>query len=191
MKKFLAMPFKEQMLVAIVSLVLITGLFYFILMRPKFAQLNEILKQEQLEEKKFSEATISFRELKKVKSETEAVEKKLEELEIKLPEKEDIPSIITDIQDIAGESSVDFVSIKPLTYIGRGAYTEIPLELTMEGRFFDLLDFLYQIEKSKRKFIISKITINPSENGLPDVSVLINSSAFMLVKTQSPPKQGN
>lgn len=191
MKKFLAMSFKEQVIVATISLVLIAGLFYFVLIHPKLTQLNEISEQQQLEEKKFNEATISFRGLKKVKKETATVEKKLEELEIMLPEKEDIPSVIIDVQDIAGESSIDFISIKPLTNIGRGVYTEIPLELTMKGRFFDLLDFLYHIEKSKRKFVVSEININPSEDDLPSISAVINTSTFMLIKTPNPPKKGN
>lgn len=188
MKKFFEMSFKEQIIITIVLSVLVFGLFYFILIRPRVAQFNEISEQEQLEIKKFSEITMSFNRLKEIKKETETIEKKLEELKSKLPESEDIPSIITDVQSIATESNVDFISIKPLTYIGKGEYTEVPFELTIKGRFFDLLDFLYRIEKSKRKYAVSKITINPTEEGLPSIYAVINSSAFMLIKTQTPQK---
>lgn len=189
MKKFLEMSFKEQIIITIVSSILVFGLFYFILIRPRAAQLNEILEQQQLEEKKFSETTLSFNRLKKIKEETEAIEKKLEELKSSLPESEDIPSIITDIQDIATESNNDFISIKPLGPIAKGEYTEVPFELTIKGRFFDLLDFLYRLEKSERKYTVSKIAINPAEEGLPSIYAVINSSAFTLMKIQAPPQK--
>src|SRR5438034_5378215 len=61
-----------------------------------------------------------------------------------MPNTADIPGVLLQISRVAEETGVTFQSITPHDPTNLGAYQEIDIDLTFQGRFYDLSDFLYR-----------------------------------------------
>src|SRR5262249_9974586 len=62
-----------------------------------------------------------------------------------MPNTADIPGVLLQISRVAEESGVTFQAITPHDPVSLGAYQQIDIDLTFQGRFYDLSDFLYRL----------------------------------------------
>jgi Tfp pilus assembly protein PilO len=72
---------------------------------------------------------------------------RLLELAKMVPDSEEIPSLLLQIQDLADQSGIEFISITPGEPVEAGAFRIIPLQLEFSGTYFDLSDFVYRAEQ--------------------------------------------
>lgn len=184
MRKLSELEFKQQMMVIAVVAILILIIFT-ILLKPKISQLSEISAIQQQEEQKFDTLNATIIRLKSVKQRTQEIEARLAEIGKAIPETAEVPSLLVDLQDIANEADIDFLSIRPSSLTEQDGYAISPFEITINGYFYDLVDFLYRLEKLPRLLKVTKITISEGEAGLPNISVSITANAFVLSKGQA------
>lgn len=184
MRKLSELEFKQQIIVIAVVAVLILIIFT-LLLKPKISQLSEISAIQEQEEQEFNALNATIIRLKSIKQRAPEIEARLAELGKSIPETAEVPSLLVDVQDIANQADIDFLSIKPSSLIEQDSYALLPFEITIDGYFYDLVDFLYRLEKLPRMLKVTKILINEGEAGLPNISVSITANAFVLSKGQA------
>ena len=62
-----------------------------------------------------------------------------------MPDEEDMPGIILELDSIASSSGVKFLSIQPQPAVPKGGYRALPITLSFDGNYYDLTDFLYRV----------------------------------------------
>jgi Tfp pilus assembly protein PilO len=62
-----------------------------------------------------------------------------------MPNSEDMAGIILELNAVADSAGVRFVSIAPSEVVSKGAYNAVPINLTFEGNYYDLTDFLFRL----------------------------------------------
>jgi Tfp pilus assembly protein PilO len=72
---------------------------------------------------------------------------RLIELAKMVPASDEMPSLIIQIQDLASQSGIAFMSIAPAEPIPSDGINAIPLDVEFVGTFFDLSDFIYRAEQ--------------------------------------------
>ncbi len=72
---------------------------------------------------------------------------RLLELAKLVPESEELPSLLLEIQWLASEAGITFLSITPGSPSIAQGFQVIPLELKFIGSFFDVNDFVYRAEQ--------------------------------------------
>jgi Tfp pilus assembly protein PilO len=107
-----------------------------------------------------------------------------------MPDVPDMTGIILQLHQTAGEAGVEFDSIQPqVTEPGTG-YTVQPIDLSFNGNFFALTNFLMRLRKlvtvdhgalnaTGRLFSVGKIDFTPGAAGLPAITANVRVNAFV------------
>jgi len=181
MRRLSELEFRQQLVViAVVAIFII--LVFSLLIRPKISQLNQISASQEEEEQRFKALNTTLVRLKDIKKRAQKIKAEVERMGKLIPETPEVPSLILEIQDIANQADMEFQKIKPSPLVEKGEYAELPLEITVDGYFYDLVDFLYRMEKLSRAIKITKIQISEGKQKLPHLSTNLTVNAFVLTK---------
>lgn len=180
-----------RILIGVGIVVLILILFFFLGWRPQSARLSQLAQKKQQEESKYKEAEATLTRLKAAKKEAPEIEAKLVTLSKRMPEEPEMPSLLVELQDVANEAGIDFVSIKPSPPAvketkDKKKYSEIPLSISLEGSFFDVVDYLYRLEKMPREIKVKNISVVTTLDDYPDLTVELSGFAFVLGEAKIP-----
>jgi Tfp pilus assembly protein PilO len=107
-----------------------------------------------------------------------------------MPDDDDMPGIILELNNVASAAGVEFVSISPLEPLPGSGFSRVPINLTFEGNFYDLTDFLFrlrnlvivrdgELEAEGRLFALEKLEIQESRDSFPEVQAALTVSAYV------------
>lgn len=181
-----------QILIGAGVIVLILLVFFFIAWRPQASRLSQLAQEKQQEEKKYKEAETTLARLKAAKKEAPEIEAKLVVLSKRMPEEPELPSLLVELQDVANKAGIDFVSIKPSAPVTKETkdkkkYSEIPLSISLTGSFFDVVDYLYRLEKMPREIKIQTTGVATTLDAYPELAVELSGFTFVLGEAKTPP----
>ena len=92
---------------------------------------------------------------------------KVEETKKKLPDTVTIPELVAEYSKLAMVNKVTLESLKPPTEVKQdksGAFA-VPLKLTLSGDYFNLVEFLQQVEKGTRFATIQSVDFSSDGKG--------------------------
>lgn len=106
-----------------------------------------------------------------------------------MPDRNDLPGQILELNSIALSTGVRFLAIQPGTATSRGAYYALPVTLTFEGNYYDLTDFLFRLrnlvsvrdgvlDASGRLYTLDAIDFAESDGGFPRIKATLTVSAY-------------
>lgn len=177
--------FRDFVLFTVFVVVLLSVGFFFLLEKPRLDSIARI-KQEQEEALKLKQtAEQTLTRLKAARKESAEIEARLIRLSKKMPEDPELASLIVEVQELAIQSGVGLISIKPNPPVQAGEYSELKLEMQIQGYFFDLVDFLYRVEKFPRETRVMSINAAAGPEGLPHLSVSLIANTYVLVTGQA------
>ena len=134
-------------ILAAVALVVIIALGWFFAISPTRNNIATTNDQIANERSKLATAQNQVAQAQETSKQGKENQARLLELAKMVPNAEEIPSLLLQIQDLANESGINFTTITPGTLIQLNQYQIIPLQVGFEGRFFDLSDFVYRAEQ--------------------------------------------
>ena len=130
-----------------VTLVAIIALAWFFLLSPirsdmaaASLQINDARATLASAQAKLAQAEVTRAEGKKNQA-------RLIELSKMVPPSSEIGSLLVQIQDLASQSGIAFMSITPGAALDSTGFRMIPLAVQFTGTFFDLSDFVYRAEQ--------------------------------------------
>jgi Tfp pilus assembly protein PilO len=135
------------------GLIALVAGFWFLLLSPIMDSIEQTEQQIEVENQALLVAQTKLAQLEQFRVQAKRNESRLLELAKMVPIEEEIPSLILQIQDLAAESGIDFLTISPSTESGASAggavagFNSVTLQLSMAGHFFDINDFLYRAEQ--------------------------------------------
>jgi len=140
-EKILKLPVYQRILIVLVLMCLLAAGFYYLFYQ---AQLEEYARQE----KKLDTVTAKLVEnrriasnLPKFKAEYENLKLQLDQALTELPDKKEIPALLTSIGDLARQQGLDVLRFKPAPEVTKGFYAEVPVELKLTGSYHDVAMF--------------------------------------------------
>jgi Tfp pilus assembly protein PilO len=126
-----------------VGLVILLATAYFVLVRPKSSEAASL--DEEIATLR-SQASVASREPgTKAPPKVEIDVADLFRLAKALPDRSDMAAIMLELNAIASSSGVTFQSIAPGEAVVFGDYSALPINLTFQGNYYDLTDFLYRL----------------------------------------------
>ncbi|HDP69222.1 MAG TPA: hypothetical protein ENN38_00205 [Actinobacteria bacterium] len=172
---------REQIMLISAVVLLVVVLFGIFVVMPKINQINDLKDQQKKENQKLESAKVTLDRLKALKKNSAKIEAEIAELNIKMPEDPELPSLLVEINKLAEDAGIDFITISPGEGLSEGEnYSEIALQITITGRFFDLVDFLYRIRNHTREIKVNGLSISEGPKKLPHLSVSLRATAFVL-----------
>jgi Tfp pilus assembly protein PilO len=120
-----------------------------------------------------------------------------------MPDAPDMTGIILQLQQTASDAGVEFDSISPQTAAPGTGYAVQPIDLSFNGNFYALTDFLFRLRKlvtvhhgalnsTGRLFSVDTIAFGAGAAGFPEIAANVHVNAFVYspaaaVSTSVPP----
>ena len=107
-----------------------------------------------------------------------------------IPDSLDMPGILLELNHVAESAGIEFQSITPQTAVTQPSHSVVPINLTFQGNFYELSDFLFrlrnlvsvrggQLEATGRLFVVRSLSFSEGENGFPEVGATLIVDAFI------------
>jgi Tfp pilus assembly protein PilO len=107
-----------------------------------------------------------------------------------MPSTPDMPGILLELSRIAEETGIRFKSIVPQSAVPVGEYQSVPIDVTFDGSFYALSDFLFrlrtlvsvrrgELHAAGRLFTVETVDFSESDTGFPTLAASLKLQAFV------------
>lgn len=176
---------RGKIALVLVGLLVVGALGYFVLVRPKQGEASELdAKLAQLEAQYIAETS-------KVSVQAPTVEApQLFRLAKAMPDRADMSGVILELNEVASDTGIEFMSISPGTSAAREGYQVLPVDLVFEGDFYSLSDFLFRLrnlvrmndgklDARGRLFAVESISFVEGGQRFPKIQAALKVHAFV------------
>ena len=179
----LARPQAQKIAILAVAVILLSALYYTFLYGP---QSDAISKLAQSVETTRTEKTAKQRQaanLARLQQDLVEAEAKLKEVVAQLPDRKEIPDLLTNLSTKAREAGLEILLFRPRSETFQEFYAEIPVDIVVRGGFQNAVTFFDDVSKLSRIVNIDNIEFrNPKVTGdqvVLDVSNLATTYRFL------------
>jgi len=132
-----------------VVLLVIVLLVWFFVLSPVRNEMTDVKAQLEKTQERMALAQTRLAQAEATREEAKRNQARLLELAKMVPETEEIPSLLLQIQDLANQSGISFDSITPGDVVDSQYLSGriLPLDVEFTGTFFDMSDFVYRVEQ--------------------------------------------
>ncbi len=145
----------HRILMCVTTFIVIIGSFVYFLYLPKFENLNQLNSECKNLEKRLVSVKKRAAQINKYREDMKMAEAKYRIAMKALPDKKEIPSLLTSISESGKEAGLEFLLFQPASEINKDFYAEIPVSIKVAGNyhnvglFFDNVSRLYRIVNIK------------------------------------------
>jgi type IV pilus assembly protein PilO len=138
----------------------IIAIFVFVLYKPKWEEIEKLEKQLTGLEKKLVVAKRNAADLEKFQKKMKEAEVQFKTAMRALPEREEIPSLLTSISRSGQDVGLEFLLFEPKSEVRKEFYAEIPVAMNVKGGYHDLALFFDKVARLSRIVNIRNISMS-------------------------------
>jgi hypothetical protein len=181
------LPKPAAIAIVIVSLLVVSAAGYFLLISPQRSKSAELKQESQSVEAQIDALRIASRQV----TQTEPIRvADLFRVSKAMPDTDDMPGVLFELNRIARETGIRFESIAPGDPADAGGYQRRPIDLVFDGNFYELSDFLFrlrslvrvrggELEATGRLFTVNTLNFVESELSFPQIKATLSVSAYV------------
>ncbi len=179
----------QRIAISAVIFGLIAGAFVYFSYWPKFEKINKLKTDLEKIEKKLEIAKRNSQDLKKFQAKMKEAEAQFRMAMQKLPEKEEIPSLLASISGSGQLVGLEFLLFEPKPERKKEFYAEIPVAMSIKGDYHNLAKFFDQVARLSRIVNINNIQMAAAKGKKSsDLSAQCMAVTYKFVEA-SPPKK--
>lgn len=156
-EKFIRLPFSKRFLIVFVVLASIAGAFYFFAFMPKMNEYKELVKKSETLQAEIVQKKSIADNLGRFRDEYEMMQQRLQESLKELPNDKELPELLTSIASIANQNQLEVKKFLPGGEVAKGFYAEVPVSLTLTGRYLDIGKFFFDVSEMPRIVTVENI----------------------------------
>ena len=177
------------------GLALLIGAVYFVVF---FNEVSSAIASEQRQEQRLRQDLGNARQSEAAYNQDLMELKKKEQLQRELnkilPETTESPAFLSAIQGVANVSGVTLQSWTPLPEVRQQFFAKVPMKLTLEGRFHQIVKFFWGVGQLDRIINVENISLTQPRVSGDEVRLKVEclATAFRTLPTQpaDAPKKG-
>ncbi len=153
-------PLNKRVIIALFVLVIIVPIvaFYFLYYTEKTKEIKGLESQAAQLRTEIAEAKKRAAKLDEHLAEMEQTKRLFAEASVLLPQKKEIPSLLTNISALGTNSGLNMATFSPGGERRQEFYAEIPVSIRVNGPYHNIGTFLYEVSKLDR--IVSAVNIS-------------------------------
>ncbi|MBN1635396.1 MAG: type 4a pilus biogenesis protein PilO [Deltaproteobacteria bacterium] len=148
-----------KFLILLIVLTVVIGLYWQFLYRPVITEINTLEPQLNTLKAELSAKKEIVKEKPRYEAELEETRHKLIVALKQLPDKSEIPTLLENISALGKASGLKFLLFKPKAEIPKNFYAEIPVDITIQGKYKDMVLFYDRVSKMPRIVNMSDIVM--------------------------------
>jgi type IV pilus assembly protein PilO len=172
---------KIAVLAGLILLLLLVGYFYVYL--PGGDRVSSLTEEIESVRADRDRKRALAANLPKLQKELQAWDAKLKLAMAQLPDRKEIPDLLSSLSTKARESGLDIVLFRPRAENFQEFYAEIPVDIVVRGGFFSAVTFFDEVGKLNRLVNINNIDLkSPKVTGdqvILDISTLATTYRFL------------
>jgi len=132
-----------------------------------------------------SELTIARKKagrLPELKKKMKAAEEKFAEASKALPERRELPTLLTVVSQSGSEAGLEFQLFQPGGEVNKQFYVEIPVSIRVEGGYHNTAEFFDRVAALSRIVTIKDITMVPATGKKGDLSTSCSAVTYKFIE---------
>lgn len=150
----------QRLLICFGTLGLIGAGFYFLLLGPKLDTLKSVRQDLESQKNLLSTYKAKAAAFKKVKAQMAQAQEQFNIAMTALPDKRELPSLLDEISKAGRDAGLEVQLFAPQNMVEKASYIEIPLSMTVAGRYHQMAEFFYRVAGLNRIVNMSTINMN-------------------------------
>jgi type IV pilus assembly protein PilO len=147
----------HRILICVAIFIIITGLFVYFLYLPKFEKLDQLNSDYKNLENRLVSAQKQAAQLNKYREKMKTAESQYKIAMKALPDKKEIPSLLTSVSEAGKEAGLEFLLFQPESEINKDFYAEIPVSIKVAGNYHNVGLFFDKVSRLSRMVNIKDI----------------------------------
>ena len=151
---------RNILILAVCGFLLLVVAFYVFLLGPQREELAEAQEERETKQEQLEQLEAEIAELEEIQRRAPEIERELLELSRRVPEQSEIPTLVVQVEEIAGESGVTQLLIEPEEPEqpeDGGDYTIVPITMSFEGGYDELQDFVARLQNLTRLVSVEEV----------------------------------
>ncbi len=179
----LSTPKKLGILGIVILIIVLVSSQYLLI--PAYQKLDSKNQEYTKLEQDLNEKKRVAQDPKVFEAKLESVKRDLEIKKAQLPDKKEIPQLLTTISSLGKESGLNFLLFRPKPEVPKEFYAEIPVEVKVEGGYHEVASFFSRVGNLDRIVNITNVAMEkPKDEG---EKILLTTSClattFMFIET--------
>lgn len=174
---FMAQSARVRLMALLGIFLFILLLAYFLLMKPRFAQLNTLKNQKIDLDKKYQADNRVVSTLKFHQDELKSLETIENSMRSQLTAAEELPHLIEIITQLAENNGLQVGYLKPMPEEKQGVVVATPIHLSLSGNYVQVMVFLNQLLSLKKIVTIKDLSIVAKTDGI-NLNIKLNLSVY-------------
>lgn len=177
----------QRILICVGTLLVLIGGFVYFSYLPKYTKVDQLNKDIENLEQKIIVARGKARKLKKYREDMKKAEVEFKVAKKALPEKREIPSLLTSISQSGRDAGLDFLLFQPGAEVKKDFYAEIPVSIKVTGSYHNVAIFFDKVARLFRIVNLADIKMTSGgESGILSTSCTAITYRFV---EPAPPKK--
>jgi type IV pilus assembly protein PilO len=152
---------RNILILGILVLILLAVGYYFLLFSPLRQEYLTAYEQRTQKEQQKAQLEQKVAQLENVRRNAPDIERQILEISKRIPEQDEIPTLVVQIEEIAHGTGVTQFSIEPgapEAPPGGGDFSRIPITMTFTGTYEDMQDFLLRLRNLARLVTVNEVS---------------------------------
>ena len=159
MDTIMKLPLSRKIIILAAINVVIIGAFYWFLIGPKYDQISSLKEEHANLQVKLNESRVIAADIPRYLKEKEEMEALLKAAVAQLPNEKEIPDLIDSISRAGEKSGLKILLFRPGKEVARGFYAEVPVNMSVEGKYESLYEFSAKVGNLPRIVNIENMSI--------------------------------
>lgn len=172
---------KKALLIGVGASLALVGLWFLLLWSPQGGRLAGARAREEAAAAENSQLEVRAARLSAAEQRRPELTADLEALRVAVPDSPDLAQFLLDADAASTEAGVDFISISPTPPAPSakpGLPSEVNLDITVEGGYFQVLDFLNRLTTMPRVVVIDTLGLTAGEGATAPLNVTLTARMF-------------
>ena len=152
---------RNILILGLLGIVILVIGYYFFLLSPLLQSLNQQAQAREDKQAQLDEVQQQVNDLEEVRRNSPEIERQLLELSKRIPTQPQIPTLVVQVQEIAGASGVTQLVVEPgdaAAPAGGGDYSVVPVTMQFNGTYDQMQDFLLRTRNLARLVTITNVS---------------------------------
>ncbi len=171
----------QRLLICLLTFILIGGAYYYFIDNPRsknLANAKQDLKKQRQTLEKFKQQAKALPVWEKKMA---TVEGEFNEAMKALPDKRELPALLTSISKVGKAAGLSFQLFQPEPEIKKEFFKEIPLSMKVVGGYHQIADFFFQVANMNRVVNIRSVKMK-TENDSDKLTMDCSAVTYMFVE---------
>lgn len=178
----------QRFLICVLTLGLIGAAYYYVFLEPRLKSITKLENEHAALSSKLITYKTKAASLKKYEEKFKAAEDAFHTALAALPDKKEIPSLLTAISNSGNNAGLEFLLFRPEKEVKNNFYAEIPVSIKVEGGYHQLTQFFDRVSQLSRLVNIKDIVVNYSKQD-DSLAASCKSLTYMFVEKVDAEKQ--